>query len=40
MTSSEEIQNMSGVWERLRVAVKRRAGACIQAACEHMEHLL
>jgi hypothetical protein len=33
-------RNMPGIWDRLRMAMRRRAEACIQAAGGHMEHLL
>jgi hypothetical protein len=35
----QTIRNMPGIWDRLRVAMRRRAEACIQAAGGHMEHL-
>jgi hypothetical protein len=33
------IRNMSGIWDRLRVAMRHRAETCIQAGGGHMEHL-
>jgi hypothetical protein len=35
----QTIRNMSGIWDRRRVAMRRRAEACIQAGGGHMEHL-
>jgi hypothetical protein len=34
----QTIRNMPGIWDRLRVAMRRRVEACIQAA-GHTEHL-
>jgi hypothetical protein len=31
---------LPGIWDRLQVAMRRRAEACIQAGGRHMEHLL
>jgi hypothetical protein len=36
----QTIRNMPGIWDRLRVAMRRRAEACIQAGGGHVEHLL
>jgi hypothetical protein len=36
----QTIRNMPGIWNRLRVAMRSRAEACIQAGLGHMEHLL
>jgi hypothetical protein len=36
----QTIQNMPEIWDRLRVAMRRRAEPCIQAGDAHMEHLL
>jgi hypothetical protein len=33
-------RNMTGIWDRVRLAVRRRAEACVQAGGGHMEHLL
>jgi hypothetical protein len=37
---SQTIRNMPGIWDRLRVAMRRQAKPCIQAGGAHMEHLL
>jgi hypothetical protein len=34
------IRNMPGICDRLRMAMRRRAVACIQTGSGHMEHLL
>jgi hypothetical protein len=36
----QTIRNMPGIWDRLRLAMRRRAEACVQAGGGHVEHLL
>jgi hypothetical protein len=36
----QTMRNMPGIWDRLRVAIRRRAVACIQARGGHIESLL
>jgi hypothetical protein len=38
--SVQTLRNIPGMWDRLRVAIRRRAEACIQAGGGHMEHLM
>jgi hypothetical protein len=35
----QTVCNMPGIWDCLRVAMRRQAEACIQAESGHMEHL-
>jgi hypothetical protein len=35
----QTIRNMPGIWDRLRVAMRRRSEAPIQVGGGHMEHL-
>jgi hypothetical protein len=39
MAGFQSISNMPGVWDHLRVVMRRQAEACIQAGGGHMEHL-
>jgi hypothetical protein len=34
----QTIRNMPGIWDRLRVAMRRRAEACIQAGGEELKN--
>jgi hypothetical protein len=36
----QAVRNVTGFWDRLRVAMRRRAEAYIQARGEHMEYLM
>jgi hypothetical protein len=35
----QTIRNIPGIWDHLRVKMRRRAEACNQAGGGHMEHL-